>query len=390
MNVPMLDLRAQYATIREQVETQMLRVCATQEFILGSEVSNLEREVAEFCGVDFAIGVSSGTDALLVSLLAVGIEPGDEVITSPYSFFATAGSILRSGARPIFVDIEPDTFNLNAAAAVAAISARTRAIVPVHLFGRCAEMALLLQAAEERRIAMIEDAAQAIGARDRHGRRAGSIGDTGCFSFFPSKNLGGFGDGGMVVTRHAELDARIRVLRVHGSRPKHHHVMLGGNFRLDALQAAVLRVKLSRLEAWSAARRRNAGRYRALFAQAGLAHAVTLPADSAGDVYNQFVVRAQERDALRDHLERRGIGTEIYYPTPLHLQPCVEHLGYAAGDFPHAERAARETLALPVYPELTVDQQSYVVEQIASFYRDGGVAERTQRVGERAPANIVP
>lgn len=389
MNVPMLDLRAQYATMREQIEKQILRVCAAQEFILGSEVSSLEREVAEFCGVEFAVGVSSGTDALLVSLLAIGIEPGDEVITSPYSFFATAGSILRSGARPIFVDIEPDTFNLNAAAAVAAISPRTRAIVPVHLFGCCAEMGPLVRAAEKRGIAVIEDAAQAIGGRDQHGRHAGSMGDTGCFSFFPSKNLGGFGDGGMIITRRSELDARIRMLRVQGSRPKYRHVMLGGNFRLDALQAAVLRVKLPRLQAWSAARRRNAERYRTLFAQAGLPRAVTLPPDWAGHVYNQFVVRAQERDALREHLKGQGIDTEVYYPTPIHLQPCVEHLGYAPGDFPHAERAARETLALPVYPELTADQQGYVVEQITSFYCEaGGMDERTRRAGEPAHAIV--
>lgn len=368
MIVPLLDLRAQYETIRSQVEEQLLRVCAAQEFILGPEVAGLEREIAEYCGIDFAIGVSSGTDALQVSLMAAGIGPGDEVITTAYSFFATVGSILRVGARPILVDIDPTTFNLDTAAAIDAITPRTRAMMPVHLFGRCMDLDPLREAAEDRGILIIEDGAQALGARDSHQRPAGTIGDLGCYSFFPSKNLGGFGDGGMVVTRDPHLNDKMRALRVHGSRPKYHHIMVGGNFRLDAIQAAILRVKLPLLDSWAATRRRNAERYRAMFSDSRSVDAVILPEDSPGHVYNQFVIRAPERDALRDHLKSCGIGTEVYYPTPLHLQPCVDDLGYGPGDFPHASRAAAETLALPIYPELTMAQQQFVVESIRAFY----------------------
>jgi dTDP-4-amino-4,6-dideoxygalactose transaminase len=366
MKVPLLDLKSQYAAIRSEVRAAIDRVCESQHFILGPEVIALEEEVAAFCGARFAIGVSSGTDALLAALMAVGVGPGDEVITTPYSFFATAGVIARLGARPVFVDIDPTTFIIDAQAVSANLTARTRAIMPVHLFGRCADMDPLLKAAEEHGLAVIEDAAQAIGSVDEQGRQAGTIGDVGCFSFFPSKNLGAFGDGGMLVTHDADLAETLRVLRVHGSKPKYYHQLVGGNFRLDALQAAVLRVKLPYLSAWTEARRTNAERYRRLCA--GLLEQVALPADVPGHIYNQFVVRVPDRDRLQTFLHAKGVGTEVYYPLPLHLQECFAGLGYHAGDFPHAEAAARDSLALPIYPELTVDQQRYVISQLQEFY----------------------
>jgi dTDP-4-amino-4,6-dideoxygalactose transaminase len=366
MNVPLLDLKAQYAAIRSEVRAAIDRVCDSQHFILGPEVIALEEEVAAFCGARFAIGVSSGTDALLAALMAVGVGPDDEVITTSYSFFATAGVIARLGARPVFVDIEPTTFNIDAQAVSAHITARTRALMPVHLFGRCADMDPLLKVAEEHRLAVVEDAAQAIGSIDEQGRQAGTIGHVGCFSFFPSKNLGAFGDGGMLVTNDADLAETLRVLRVHGSKPKYYHQLVGGNFRLDALQAAVLRVKLTYLPAWTEARRANAERYRRLCA--GLLEQVDLPADVPGHIYNQFVVRVPERDRLQTFLQERGVGTEVYYPRPLHLQECFAGLGYREGDFPHAEAAAHDSLALPIYPELTAAQQRYVISQIQEFY----------------------
>jgi dTDP-4-amino-4,6-dideoxygalactose transaminase len=366
MNVPLLDLKAQYATIRSEVQAAIARVCDSQHFILGPEVTALEEELAAFCGARFAIGVSSGTDALLAALMAVGVEPGDEVITSTYSFFATAGVIARIGARPVFVDIDPATFNLDAQAVSANITPRTRAIMPVHLFGRCADMEPMLKAAEEHDLAVIEDAAQAIGSLDNHGRQAGTIGQVGCFSFFPSKNLGAFGDGGMLVTNDPSLAETLRVLRVHGSKPKYYHHIVGGNFRLDALQAAVLRVKLTYLAAWTEARRTNAERYRRLCG--GLLEQVALPADVPGHIYNQFIVRVPDRDRLQTFLHERGVGTEVYYPLPLHLQECFAGVGYRDGDFPHAEAAARDSLALPIYPELTAAQQRYVISQIQEFY----------------------
>ncbi|HSG82617.1 MAG TPA: DegT/DnrJ/EryC1/StrS family aminotransferase [Gemmatimonadota bacterium] len=368
IEVPLLDLRAQYAPIREEIREALDRVCDAQRFILGPEVEAFEAEVAEFCGSRFAIGMSSGTDALLAALMAVGVAPGDEVITSTYTFFASAAVVARLGARPVFVDIEPETYNLDARAAVDRITDSTRAIMPVHLFGRVAEMYPITEAARKNAITVVEDAAQALSAAQPDGRPAGSIGHMGCFSFFPSKNLGGFGDGGMVTTDDPVLAEMLRVLRMQGGKPKYHHKVVGGNFRLDALQAAVLRVKLKYLRGWSDARRANAERYRQLFAEAGLTDRVRLPGDIPGHVYNQFAIRVAERDALRDFLTGRKIGTEIYYPIPLHMQQCFVDLGYKEGDFPMAEAAAKESLALPVYPELTEEQQRHVVQSIAEFF----------------------
>jgi dTDP-4-amino-4,6-dideoxygalactose transaminase len=367
IEVPLLDLKSQYATIRSEVREAIDRVCESQHFILGPEVQAVEQEVAAFCGARFAVGVSSGTDALLAALMAVSVGHGDEVITTPYSFFATAGVIARLGARPIFVDIDPATFNLNPSAVLEKLSPSIKAILPVHLFGRCTEMEPLLEVGERHGIPIIEDAAQAIGARDHKSRQAGTTGLIGCFSFFPSKNLGAFGDGGMTVTNDEKAADLLRLLRVHGSFPKYHHKIVGGNFRLDALQAAVLRVKLRSLPAWSEARRRNANRYRNLFSETSLDQ-VTLPGDIPGHIYNQFVVRVPHRDRLRAFLRENGVETEVYYPVPLHLQECFKQLGHRVGDFPHAEAAARESLGLPIYPELTEDQQKYVVNRTAEFY----------------------
>lgn len=368
MSVPFLDLQAQYRTIRDEVEAAIRRVVESQRFILGPEVGAFEEEVATYCDAKHAVGVSSGTDALLAALMAADVGPGAEVVTTAYTFFATAGVISRLGATPVFVDIDPDTYNMDPGAAVEALTPRTRAIVPVHLFGRCAHMDPLLEAADREGLLVVEDAAQAIGARDARGRSAGSVGDAGCFSFFPSKNLGGFGDGGMAVTDDADFAESLRILRVHGGQPKYHHSVVGGNFRLDALQAAVLRVKLPRLSEWTEARRANAARYRALFDSAGLVDRIALPEHVEGHVYNQFVVRAPERDGLREHLAAHGVETAVYYPIPLHLQECFRGLGYRPGDLPASERAAEETLALPIYPELTERQQREVVDRIADFY----------------------
>jgi dTDP-4-amino-4,6-dideoxygalactose transaminase len=368
VKVPLLDLKAQYATIRSEVRETIDRVCDSQYFILGPEVKSLEEEVAAFCGAKFAVGVSSGTDALLIALMAIGVRAGDEVITTPYSFFATAGVIARLGARPVFVDIDPQTFNLDSRQVLAKRTPRTKAILPVHLFGRCADLDPFLQDVRERGIPVIEDAAQAIGARDHRGRPAGTIGLMGCFSFFPSKNLGAFGDGGMVTVNDPAMAETLRVLRVHGSKPKYYHRIVGGNFRLDALQAAILRVKLKYLPQWTQARRNNAKRYRTLFEEAGLGEKVQLPEDMPGHIYNQFVVCVSERDRLRTFLKERDVETEIYYPLPLHLQECFHDLGYREGDFPHAEAVARTSLALPIYPELTEEQQRYVVSLAQKFY----------------------
>jgi dTDP-4-amino-4,6-dideoxygalactose transaminase len=366
--IPLLDLQVQYANIRTEIRQAIDRVCDSQHFILGPEVEALEHEVSEFCEARHAIGVSSGTDALLVALMAAGVATGDEVITTTFSFFATAGVIARLGARPVFVDIEPNGYNLDGAAIESKLTPRTKAIIPVHLFGYCAQMDPLLDAIAGREVGIIEDAAQAIGSKDGSGRSAGTTGSLGCFSFFPSKNLGAFGDAGMVVTQDPEMAEAVRVLRVHGGKPKYHHGVIGGNFRLDALQAAVLRVKLKYLADWTKARRRNAERYREYFSEAGLSEKIGLPEDSAGHIYHQFVVRCADRDRLQNYLTKRGIGTEVYYPIPLHLQKCFADLGYKEGEFPHAEAAAREVLALPIYPELTEQQQRYVVEEIKAFY----------------------
>jgi dTDP-4-amino-4,6-dideoxygalactose transaminase len=367
MKVPLLDLQAQYATIRDEVRAAMDRVCDSQHFILGPEVTAFEEEVATFCDARFAVGVSSGTDALLLALMAVGVGPDDEVLTSTYSFFATAGTIARLGARPVFVDIEPSTFNLDGAMLAARVTPRTKAIVPVHLFGRCCDMSAVSAVAEKHGLAVVEDAAQAIGALDDRRHVAGTIGTTGCLSFFPSKNLGGFGDAGMVLSNDAEVTERMRILRVHGSKPKYYHRLVGGNFRLDALQAAILRVKLKYLEGWTKARRENAERYRALFAERPV-EGLVLPEDRPGHIYNQFVIRGRRRDELQRFLLDRGIGSEVYYPVPLHLQPCFAELGYREGELPEAEAAARESLALPIYPELTDAAQLYIVEQVREFY----------------------
>ena len=374
MRVPLLDLRLQYDQIRDEIEATVRRVIESQQFILGPEVRGFEDAMAAYCGVPHAIGVSSGTDALLVALIALDVGPGDEVITTPFSFFATAGVIHRLGARPVFVDIDAQSFNMNAEQAVEAMTNRTRALMPVHLYGRVADMQPLVDAGRRAGVAVIEDAAQAIGARDADGRSAGSIGDIGCFSFFPTKNLGAFGDAGLVTVRDAALARRMEILRVHGMEPKYYHQEVGGNFRLDALQAAVLTVKLNHLDDWAAARRRNADRYRQLFTEAGLADVVVMPEDVSGHVYNQFVVRVTDRDALRAHLAEAGVGTEVYYPLPLHLQDCFSALGYTHGAFPEAERAAAEALALPIYPELTEQQQAFVVEAV-NVWAEGRAVE---------------
>jgi dTDP-4-amino-4,6-dideoxygalactose transaminase len=361
MNVPLLDLRSQYATIRDEVREALNRVVESQHFILGPEVESLEREIADYSQCRFAVGVSSGTDALLASLMALNIGPGDEVITTAYSFFATAGVIARLGARPVFVDIDASTFNIDPSLIESRITSRTRAMIPVHLYGQMAEMGPILKIAEKHNIPVIEDAAQAIGSEE-NGRRAGSLGAMGCLSFFPSKNLGGFGDGGMVVTNNAEHADRLVLLRNHGFRNKYHNEILGGNFRLDAIQAAVLRVKLKYLDRWTEGRQRNAALYRQEIRGA------QLPAERHGGrhIYNQFVIRVSNRDEMIAHLKGKGIGCEVYYPAPMHLQPCFAGLGYRAGDFPVSEEAARTTLALPIYPELTPEMIHHVASAINS------------------------
>jgi len=376
--VPLLDLKAQYATLREEIRAAFDRVADAQYFIGGPEIEALEREVAAYSQCRFGIGVSSGTDALIVALMAVGIQAGDEVITTPYSFFATAGCIARLGARAVFVDIDPLTYNIDPVGIEAAITPRTKAIIPVHLYGQMADMDSIMAIAAQRNLIVIEDAAQAIGAEYR-GRRAGAIGHFGCFSFFPSKNLGGFGDGGMVTANEPALAEKAKWLRNHGMNPKYYHKYVGGNFRLDALQAAILRVKLKYLDGWTAGRQRNADRYRRLFAEAGLAQsairnpqsAIVLPYDAGygRHIYNQFVIRTGRRDAVIASLKERKIGHEIYYPVPLHLQECFADWGYRPGDLPHSETAARETLALPIYPELTEEMQAAVVVAVAEAYR---------------------
>jgi len=355
MNIPLLDLKGQYAAIRDEVREALERVIESQYFILGPEVEALEREIAEYSQCRFAVGVSSGTDALLAALMALNVVAGDEVITTAYSFFATAGVIARLGAKAVFVDIDPATFNIDPARIEARINSRTRAVIPVHLYGQMADMDAILAIARQHQIAVIEDAAQAIGA-EHHGRRAGSMGNIGCLSFFPSKNLGGFGDGGMVITNDADLADRIQLLRNHGFRTKYHNEILGGNFRLDAIQAAVLRVKLKYLDRWTESRQRNAALYRQVLQGAGL------PVEQPGGrhIYNQFVIRSPQRDKLITHLKEQGIASEVYYPLPLHLQKCFLDLGYGTGDLPVSEEAARTTLALPIYPELTPEMIRYV------------------------------
>lgn len=392
ITVPLLDLKPQYASIKEEIQAALNRVCDSQYFIMGPEVAELEAELAIYCQAKFALGVSSGTDALILALMALEIKPDDEIITTPYTFFATAGSIARLGARAVFVDIDPKTYNLDPAQLEAKISPKTRAIMPVHLYGQCADIDPLLEIAQQHNLYVIEDAAQAIGSEYK-GRRAGSLGHIGCFSFFPSKNLGAFGDGGAVTTNDPHLAERMRILRVHGAEPKYYHKFVGGNFRLDALQAAVIRVKLKHLDNWTAGRQHNAARYNELFGATGLigkdGFILTLPYESNESgryalrtnakvgpftghrhIYNQYVIRlSRQRDELRAFLTGRKIGTEIYYPVPLHQQECFAGWGYQAGDYPHSEAAAVQTLALPIYPELTDEQLQTVVATIAEFYK---------------------
>ena len=387
MKVPLLDLKPQYAALAAEIQAAIERVCASQHFILGPAVRELEAGVAAYSHCRFGIGVSSGTDALLLALMAFGMGAGDAVLTSPFTFFATAGTIARTGARPLFCDIDPTTFNLSPAAVASFIEeqcdsregglvhrasgARVRAMMPVDLYGQVADMSTLCALSARHGLKVIEDAAQAIGAEDASHKRAGCLGDVGCLSFFPTKNLGAFGDAGMCVTNDAALAERMEILRVHGGKPKYYHAFIGGNFRIDELQAAVLNVKLKHLDGWTAGRQRNAAYYGAAFARADLADAVQTPRVAPGvrHIYNQYVIRARDRDALRAHLTAAGVGTEIYYPLPLHLQQCFAYLGHRAREFPHSERAATETLALPIYPELTEVQLQYVVDTIAAHYR---------------------
>ncbi|MHB8869631.1 MAG: DegT/DnrJ/EryC1/StrS family aminotransferase [Thermoleophilia bacterium] len=381
--VPLLDLRAVHEPLAGEFRAAIDEVLRTERYIMGSNVVALEEELTGYCGTAFAYGVSSGTDALLLALMALGVGPGDEVVTTPYTFFATAGAVVRLGARPVFCDIDRDTYNLDAALVEEALTERTRLLMPVHLYGQVADMEPLVALAGGLGLAVVEDAAQAIGA-EAGGRRAGSFGDVGCFSFFPSKNLGAFGDGGAVTARDPALAERLDILRQHGAKPKYHHALVGANFRLDAIQAAVLRVKLPRLDGWTAQRQMNAVRYRSLFVEGGLAARVeggggsaalaeapvVLPFEAPGGrhIYNQFVLRVRDRDRLLAHLRAHGVGTEVYYPIPLHLQECFCDLGYREGDLPEAEAAARETLAVPVYPGLTPAQQRRVVDVVRGFY----------------------
>lgn len=374
MQVPLLDLQAQYVTIKDEILPVVHEVLDSQRFILGPQVEAFEREVADFSGTRFAIGVSSGTDALLLCLMAAQTGWGDEVLTTPYTFFATAGSIARVGASPVFVDIDPKTYNINPELIEAKISSKTKAIIPVHLYGQCADMKPILDIGRKHGLSVIEDAAQAIGSEyggmgDGNRYRAGDMGQFGCFSFFPSKNLGGFGDGGMVVANDEKLAQLVKMLRTHGGKDKYRNAMVGMNGRLDALQAAILRVKLKHLENWSEQRRQHAAYYDEAFAEI---EQVQTPVTESGNlhIYNQYIIRVPQRDELQVYLKEQQIGTAIYYPIPLHLQECFAHLGYQSGDFPESEKAANETLALPVYPELTREQQEYVVKMIRQFYKN--------------------
>ncbi len=371
MKIPLLDLKAQYQSLKPEITRVLNDLFENQQFILGPQVELFEKAVANYCGVEYGCGVSSGTDALLIALMNEGIGAGDEVITTPYTFFATCGSIVRLGARPVFVDIDPITYNMNVDQVAARVNLKTRAIMPVHLYGQTTPMTSLLEIARKHKLAVIEDAAQAIGAEDEE-RRAGSMGRYGCLSFFPSKNLGGFGDGGMVVSHDAEVIRRLKMLRNHGSERKYYYETVGGNFRLDAIQAAVLMVKLKYLEEWTEKRIKNAQRYNDLFSSSGLVSkgALVLPQkNSSRHVYNQYIIRVQKRDELMRFLSENGVGTEVYYPQPLHLQECFRYLGYCESDFPESEKASRETLALPIYPELSTEQQDAVVAAIQKFFK---------------------
>jgi dTDP-4-amino-4,6-dideoxygalactose transaminase len=388
MKVPLLDLKPQYQALKGDIDAALLKVAASQHFILGPAVRELEAEVAAYCGARHGIGLSSGTDALLIALMAYDLGPGDEVITSPYSFFATGGTIARVGARPVFLDIDPVTFNLRVELVEQFLEkdcerradqvydrrtgGRVRALMPVHLYGQCADMDAFGKLTKRFGLALIEDAAQAIGSECPGGKRAAGIGDIGCLSFFPTKNLGAFGDAGMVVTNDDALAAKLRILRVHGGEPKYYHAVIGGNFRIDEIQAAVLQVKFPHLEDWHRRRQRNAAYYDRAFAKAGTAARVVTPTARPGyrHIYNQYVIRVPDRDRLRAYLAEQGVGTEIYYPVPLHMQKCFAYLGHKPEDCPESARAAGETLALPIYPELTEEQLQYVVDTVAGFYRN--------------------
>ena len=385
ISVPALDLKAQYQTIRDEIEPVVRDVLESQYFVLGPQVAEFEKEAAAYCEVGHAIGCASGSDALLLPLMAFGIGPGDEVITSPYTFFATAGAIWRTGARPVFVDVDPISYNIDPETIEAAITPRTKVIIPVHLYGQTAEMDAISEIAKKHNLLVLEDAAQAIGSAYR-GRRTGGLGHAAAFSFYPSKNLGAFGDAGMVTTDDPDLARKVARLRVHGMEPKYHHHEVGFNSRIDAFQAAILRVKLRHLDDWTTARRDAAARYSRLFQDEGIdADRLTMPREDAGHyhVFNQYVIRvpANLRDPLRAHLAAERVGTEIYYPIPLHLQVCFRELGYQPGDFPISEAAAAETIALPMYPELSENSQQYVVETIARFLQaNQGTFHQTQRV----------
>ncbi len=391
MKVPLLDLQAQYRALKPELDSAIAEVMETQQFIMGPKVEECESAIARYSGCAFGVGVSSGTDALLACLMAEGIGPGDEVITTPYTFFSTVGSIARTGAKPVFVDVDPASYNLDVSQIEGKITERTRAVLPVHLYGQMAEMDALLQLAEKHELVVIEDAAQAIGA-EHGGRRAGSLGHYGCFSFFPSKNLGAAGDAGMVVTNDAERAEKLRCLRSHGANPKYYHKAIGGNFRLDALQAAIISVKLRHLDAWTSARQQNAERYRDLFSKSELrvAESTAHPGSGGGarsengpvdlyfpsvvtdrHIFNQYVVRVADRDRLKVELAAKGVSTEIYYPVPMHMQECFAHLGYGEGDFPESEAAAKTTLALPVYPELSEESCAFVVGCLQDFIESG-------------------
>jgi len=386
MKVPLLDLKPQYQLLKKELDAAMLRVAESQYFILGPEVEKMEKEFCEYLGCKYAFGVSSGTDALLLALMAINLQPDDEVVVPTYSFFATAGVVSRLNAKPVLTDIDPVTFNIDPEDFKKKITSKTRAVIPVHLYGQSANMDSIMNIADDNNIMVIEDAAQAIGTQYKNGKPAGTIGHIGCYSFFPSKNLGCFGDGGLIVTNDEELAHMIKIKRVHGGEPKYYHKVIGGNFRLDALQAAVLRVKLPHLDSWSEGRRKNAELYNKLFIGSGLAeetgksdfddkNKVLIPKavyeDAAGvrnyHIYNQYIIRIEKRDELRAFLSENEIGTEIYYPVPFHLQECFSNLGYKQGDFPISEMAGDKSLALPIYPELTYDQQHFVVEKINEF-----------------------
>jgi len=365
MQVPILDLKAQYATIRDEVTRAISDVCESQVFALGPAVAEFEKNVAAYCGSKHAIGVSSGTDALLVALMALGVGPGDEVITAPFTFFATAGCIVRVGAMPVFVDVDPDSYNIDPAGIEEKITEKTRAIIPVHLFGQLARMKPIMDIARRHNLAVIEDACQAIGA-SQDGVKAGNFGDCGCFSFYPTKNLGGFGDGGLVTTNSDELAQQIRILRDHGQNPRYFYRVIGGNFRLDGIQGAVLNVKLRYLERWNDTRRRHAGQYDRLFAGSP----IKMPMIDANNVsiYHQYTVTVPERDALQKYLAENGIGSAVFYPKPLHVQDCFEELGYREGDMPVAERLCGDVLSLPMYPELQAEQIEHIAATALKFY----------------------